>query len=141
MAAVGTTLSGEADRARRELSRCWDACEPVDHGPRCVIAHYLADLQPDLEAEVEWDERALAAYAHVADGELAAIGIPSASALAPSLHLNLGDGYRRQGRLAAARVQHAQGVLAVAGLPDDGYSRHLRAGLTRLGERIGEVGA
>ena len=40
-----------------------------------------------------WDERALAAYELVREDDLRPIGIDSARGFAPSLHLNLGDGY------------------------------------------------
>ena len=49
---------------------------------RSVIAHYVADLQSNLGEEVAWDERALAAYASVADQDLEPIGIPSSRAFA-----------------------------------------------------------
>ncbi len=103
-----------------------------------MLAHYLADLEDDLAAEVAWDERALAAYAEVGETELAAIGIPSAAGLAPSLHLNLGDGYRRQGRADDARQQLELGVLAVDALSDDGYASMIRSGLERLAERLAQ---
>lgn len=83
-----------------------------------------------------WDERALAAYAQVGDDDLAAIGIAHARSLAPSLHLNLGDGYLRQGRLTQARAQLAEGLAEAGALAPDGYGAHVRRGLTGLADRI-----
>ncbi len=103
---------------------------------RCVIAHYVADLQSELDQEVAWDERALAAYASVADSELEPIGIPSSRALAPSLHLNLGDGYLRQGRLDLAQRQLEAGLASRDALGDDGYGTLIRNGLAALGDRL-----
>ena len=60
---------------------------------------------------------ALSEHAHVADEDLAPLGIQSAAGLAPSLHLNLGDGYLRQGRVDAAGVQLAAGLEAWAPSP------------------------
>ena len=136
--AVGRALAGDRVGGRRDLLDLWDRTGPADAAPRCVLAHYLADLEDDLADEVAWDERALAAYAGVGETDLAAIGIPSAAGLAPSLHLNLGDGYRRQGRTQDARVQLEAGLAAVDVLTDDGYAAMIRSGLERLAERLGQ---
>lgn len=137
-AAIGQALAGDRDRARAALTTCWEETGETDHGQRCVIAHYLADLQPDLDDEVAWDERALAAYLHVTDQDLAPVGITSARGIAPSLHLNLGDGYLRQGRVASARAQLEAGHEAQHALPADGYGTLIRRGLAGLGDRIDE---
>jgi hypothetical protein len=110
---------------------CWAGTTETDHAQRCVPAHYLADLEGDLGAEVDGDEQALAAFAHVRDTDLAPIGISAAPAMAPSLHLNLGDGYVRQGRTALAQEQVTAGIAALDALPDDGYGAMIRGGLTR----------
>ncbi len=139
LAAVGTALGGDADAGGRLLQACWVETSEHDHAQRCVLAHYLADLQTSLDAEVSWDERALAAFAHVADDALAPVGIASAAGLAPSLHLNLGDGYLRQGRWPEARQQLDLGLGALPALDEDGYAAMIRAGLGRLRERLDQA--
>lgn len=134
--AVGTALQGDRSEGRQRLLVCWEGAAPGDHAQRCVLAHYLADLEPELGDEIAWDERALAAFVFVGDSELAAIGIPSAAGMAPSLHLNLGDGYLRAGRVTLAREQWEAGRRASSALSDDGYGALIRAGLGRLGERL-----
>jgi hypothetical protein len=136
-AAVGRSLGGDREGGRERLLACWAATTEDDHAQRCVLAHYLADLEAHLDDEVAWDERALAAFAHVRDDELAAVGIPSAAGMAPSLHLNLGEGYRRQGRTDEARAQVEAGLAAARHLADDGYGAMVRTGLDRLAERLG----
>lgn len=137
VAAVTTTLGGDRDAGRRDLLRCWESLGHTGYAAqRCVLAHYLADLEPDLDDEVRWDERALAAYADVQPHDLEAIGIPEAAGLAPSLHLNLGDGYRRQGRMREAQDQVAAGLVASGSLSDDGYGAMVRSGLQRLADRL-----
>ena len=134
--AVGLALGGDTQRGRDALSDCWHATTEADHAQRCVIAHYLADLQSSLDDEVSWDEVALSEHAHVADEELAPLGITSAAGLAPSLHLNLGDGYLRQGRVDAARAQLQAGMRSLSVLADDGYGTLIRSGLDRLETRV-----
>lgn len=134
--AVGLALSGDRRGGRDALSDCWTGTTETDHAQRCVIAHYLADLQSSLDEEVGWDERALSEHAQVADEDLAPLGIASAAGLAASLHLNLGDGYLRQGRVDAARAQLDAGMQARNVLPIDGYGSLIRSGLDRLEERV-----
>lgn len=114
----------------------WADLAPAEHAQRCVLAHYLADVHDDLDDEVAWDERALAAYESVGEHDLAAIGIPSAACFAPSLHLNLGDGYLRQGRPVDARRELESGRAAEDALGDDGYAHMIRSGLDGLQSRL-----
>lgn len=138
-AAIAVALSGERDEGRRQLMACWQATGEADQAQRCVLAHYLADVQADLADEVAWDERALAAYQHVADTDLAPIEIASAAGLAASLHLNLGDGLLRQGHLDQARAQLDAGLAAAHALGDDGYGNLIRNGLHGLAQRLSEA--
>jgi hypothetical protein len=138
LGSVQAVLTGEPVEGRRLMLVCWDRTGPQDAAQRCVLAHYLADLEPEVAEEVRWDERALAAYAAVAEDELAPIGIPSARAMAPSLHLNLGDGYLRLGRPGEAQSQLSAGLAAAGLLDDDGYGALIRQGLDRLAQRLAE---
>jgi hypothetical protein len=135
IAAVGRAQQGQAG-GREALWEQWEATAPGDHAQRCVLAHYLADRERGLADEVAWDEVALREHALLADDALAGIGIPSARGMAPSLHLNLGDGYLRQGRTTEARAQLDAGLAASDALGDDGYGAMIRGGLARLAERL-----
>jgi hypothetical protein len=139
LTAIGVALSGDKHRGHQLLMDCWSGTSETDHATRCVLAHYIADLQDDLEAEVAWDERALAAYRHVDPLAFSPIGVASAEGFAPSLHLNLGDGYRRLGRIDDARSQLDAGLAGIGALPEaDGYTAMVRNGLDRLGERLSD---
>jgi len=133
--AVGRAQQGR-DGGYEGLLEQWASTSADDHAQRCVLAHYLADREPELADEVAWDEVALREHALLADDALAAIGIPSARGLAPSLHLNLGDAYLRQGRVAEAQVQLAAGLEAADALGDDGYGALVLGGLERLSARL-----
>jgi hypothetical protein len=138
-AAIGVALGGDQTGGRDRLMRCWVGTTEADHAQRCVLAHYLADLQADLEHEIAWDRTALAEHALVKDEDLAPVGIASTRGIAPSLHLNLGDGYLRRGEVDAAREHLEQGLAAAEALPPDGYGKMIRAGLEALAQRIEAV--
>ncbi len=57
----------------------------------------------------------------------------------PSLHLNLGDVYRRLGDLELARAHLRLGHGALGALGDDGYARMVKGGLDRLADRLSET--
>lgn len=134
--AIGVALSGEQDRGHQLLSECWEATAPTDHAHRCVLAHYLADTETELGKEIAWDEIALEEHAFLQDDDLASLGIPSINGLQPSLHLNLADGYHRQGRTVLAREHLAKGQAATEVLHDDGYGKMIRSGLEHLAQRM-----
>jgi hypothetical protein len=55
----------------------------------------------------------------------------------PSLHLNLGEDYRKLGDLAAAREQLSLARARLDALCDDDYATGLRLALDGLAERLG----
>lgn len=134
--AIGAALSGERVRGRRLLLNCWEATTPMDHAHRCILAHYLADTETELEQEIAWDEIALEEHGFLRDDDLAALGMPSTNGFQPSLHLNLADGYRRLGKIALAQVHLTKGQATLGALEDDGYGKMIRAGLDNLAQRL-----
>ena len=91
--AVQLGQSGAPARARELLTALWDELGPTgDALHRCTLAHYLADLQDTTEAELTWDEQALAAVSDLTD-ERAQRYLSSlqVQAFLPSLYLNLAD--------------------------------------------------
>ena len=139
VAAVTSALTGDTALGRARLLACWADTGAADHAHRCVLAHYLADLETELDREVAWDRTALTEHAHVRAGDLAAIGIPSARGMLPSLHLNLGDGLLRGGDVSGAGQHLDEGLAACDALGDDGYAAMVRGGLERLGQRVDDA--
>jgi hypothetical protein len=134
-AAIELGQRGEREGALAALAGLWaDTDQPL---LRCAIAHAAADLQDDPRDELTWDLRALDASAAIRDDDVAAAGMPgTTAAMLPSLHLNVGEDYRKLGDLDAARRHQELGTAATPGLPDDGYGRMIRGGLKRLSERL-----
>lgn len=137
--AIATLQKGSRAEARREFAEIWATIE-ADPKPlhECTLAHFMADAQDDLLAELAWDQRALEAGLRCSDAE-AKEHHDSLSLVAfmPSLHLNLGDDYLRLGDRSACQTHLAAGIAACAGLPDTPYSKIVRGGLDRLAQRLG----
>ena len=136
VAGIVASQSGQAEEGREQLTAAWEGCGAHDHAVRCVVAHYLADLQEDVWAELEWDQRALSAHEHVQDEDLAPLGIASARAFLPSLHLNLGDAWLRMGDRVRAGRHLEEARAALDELGDDPYGDMVRKGVARLGGRL-----
>lgn len=115
----GSAREGAPARARELLAALWDEIGPTgDALHRCTLAHYLADLQDTTEAELAWDERALAAVSDLTD-ERAQRYLSSlqVQALLPSLYLTLADCHRRLGNVGPARGTPPRPPGSAAGRP------------------------
>ncbi|WP_328654142.1 hypothetical protein OG598_09965 [Micromonospora sp. NBC_00330] len=127
--AVQLGQSGAPARARELLTALWDELGPTgDALHRCTLAHYLADLQDTTEAELTWDERALAAVSDLTD-ERAQRYLSSlqVQAFLPSLYLNLADCHRRLGNVGPAREHLDRAREHLERLPADPYGESIRA--------------
>jgi hypothetical protein len=130
--------AGDREEARNRLTLLWSQTTGEgDLFHRCTIAHYLADTQNDLAAELEWDRRALAAADALTEDEVQwgehRLAVRS---LYPSLYLNLAAGHAKLGEVAAARreLRRAQDVLP--SLADDEYGAGIRAAVQRLERQL-----
>nr|WP_246257035.1 hypothetical protein [Amycolatopsis anabasis] len=132
-------VGGDRAGARELFARLWAEVGP-DGDPlhRCALAHHMADVRDDPAEELDWDLRALAAADSLTDerakeyhDSLAVRGFY------PSLHLNLGEDYRKLGDFDRAREQVALAREKLSALGDDEYARGIRAALDGLAERLG----
>lgn len=135
---LGAALSGPPG----SLEALWDSLDVRDHARRLVVAHYLADMQRDLESEVRWDELALMCADVVTDDALQEIHPTlTVAGFVPSLQLNLADGYRRMGRFdeAAQALEHSIALndhLPAADGEQGEYRQLIRDAQRRIGELI-----
>ncbi|MFJ3790002.1 hypothetical protein [Kitasatospora sp. NPDC090091] len=135
---VQAAQRGRTAEARESFEQLWDALgESGDVFHRCVLAHYLADLQDDPHAELEWDRRALAA----ADSLTAERAQTYESALQvrafyPALHLSLASDHLKLGEPDRAREELERAVRSLDALPEDAYSAGIRAAVAELRQRL-----
>jgi hypothetical protein len=146
MARIGAALAlgqqGRRAESREAFSGIWSELG-ADSDPlhRLTLAHHMADVQDDAGEELAWDLRALAAAEEVTDERAAAAGASGpVAAFYPSLHLNLGEDYRKLGDLPAARSHLDLGSRAAATLGDDAYGSMIKAGLAGLADRLAAKG-
>ncbi|WP_338177637.1 hypothetical protein [Candidatus Dormiibacter inghamiae] len=106
----------------------------------------MADVQDNVHEELIWNLRALAAAELITEAWAAQAGVRSSvSGLYPSLHLNLGECYRKLGDPDRARhhLRLGRGCRQDPRLTDTGscsadeYGQLVKAGLDRLAERLG----
>ena len=111
--------------------------ESGDPFHRCAFAQSMADVQDDVHDELVWDLSALETADLITHERTAKAEVTGTVAgFYPSLHLNLGECYRKVGDLNRAREHLRRGQAALGALGDDGYGRMVRGGLGRLGERL-----
>jgi hypothetical protein len=141
VAAVERGRSGERAAARSALAALWDEIGAQDGDPfhRCVLAHFLADLQDDLRAELHWDELALAAVAEVTDERArehdASLQVRG---LLPSLYLSLADDHRRLGEPGRAR-EFLDRARSVSDALDDGpYGTTVKGAMADITRALAE---
>lgn len=135
--AVCALHRGETSQGRAMLLTLWRALPP--DGERlqaCVIAHFLADTEAEVADELEWDLRALEAATGARDTEDGIAGSIVPETFLASLHLNVGDAYRRLGDRAQARRYALQALSRIDALPDGGYGATIAAATHRLWARL-----
>ena len=123
-AAVERGRGGDRANARAALEALWTEIgeDDGDAFHRCVIAHFLADLQDDVRSELLWDERALAAVAAVTDERAQEFDESlRVRGFLPSLYLSVADDHRRLGDLERAGDFLARARAASDALGDDAY--------------------
>ena len=130
---------GRREAARDLFAQIWDQIggERGDPLHVCVLAHAIADVQDDVHEELVWDQRALAAADLLTDARVAEAGVTlPVAGLYPSLHLNLGECYRKLGDLGRAREHLQRARAGIGALGDDEYGRLIKGGLDRLAQQL-----
>lgn len=137
MKAVALVERGERELARTMLLQLWDDLgQAGTPRQRCTIAHFLADTEEDAEAELAWDILALEAATGAAPEQGSDALTPELMSFLPSLHLNVGDAYRRVGKTECALAHAHFGLERICALPAGGYRDMVKGGLERLKTKL-----
>jgi hypothetical protein len=141
VAAVERGRSGERAAARLALEALWNEMGGNDGDAfhRCVLAHFMADLQDDERAELRWDELALMAVASVTDERAQEYDASlHVRGFMPSLYLSLADDHRRLGEMERAQefLDQARSVSDV--LDDDPYGLMIKNAIENIAGALAE---
>jgi hypothetical protein len=136
--AIQLALTGQSELACERLGELWATIPLEDSFHRCVLAHYMADLQTDPNDELHWDQLALAA-ALAASAESFGEHLPDVTreAFLPSLHLNLASSYERTDAMDLARHHAKLALAATASLPVTPLGQATQAAIVRIAARLG----
>ncbi|MHA6624304.1 hypothetical protein ACU61A_02725 [Pseudonocardia sichuanensis] len=140
-AAVQRGRTGDRTTARADLEAIWTEVgqRGGDAFHRCVVAHFLADLQDDDRDELMWDERALAAVSGVTDERAQEYdGSLRVRGFMPSLYLSLADDHRRLGDPDRAHEFLGKARSVSDALGDDGYGELVRSALEKISRALAD---
>ncbi|OLF17029.1 hypothetical protein [Actinophytocola xanthii] len=138
-AAVQRGQAGERASARQELEGMWAEVERDggDDFHRCVIAHFLADLQDNQHDELMWDERALAAVDGVTDERAQEYDQSlQVRGFMPSLYLSLADDHRRLGDADRAHEFLDKARATADALGEDPYGELVKGILEKVSQAL-----
>jgi hypothetical protein len=127
--------------ARQDLEELWAKVNDGDGDDfhRCVIAHFLADLQDNQHDELMWDERALAAVHNVTDERAQEFHESlQVRGFLPSLYLSLADDHRRLGDPTRAREFLDKARATVDALGADAYGELVRGAMDKVTHALAE---
>lgn len=119
--------AGQEAEARQAFSDAWNMA--TTDTEKCIAAHYIARQQPTPAEKLIWDERALGYAQQVTDDNIKE-GFPS-------LYLNIAKGYEDLNNLAAARENYRLAQSFLQYLPEDGYGKMIKGGISQGLERMG----
>lgn len=140
-AAVQRGQAGERAAARQELEEMWAevARGRGDDFHRCVVAHFMADLQDDEREELRWDERALASVGGVSDERAQQFQESlQVRGFMPSLYLSLADDHRRLGDANRAHEFLEKALATSDALGDDAYGELIRGAMDKVSRSLAE---
>lgn len=130
-------IQGDRAGARAVYAALWadlDAAGDDDPMHRVWVAHVTADAQDEPAEQVRWDLVALASADDAAErGGVDGVAVRT---FYPSLHLNLGEGFRRLGDDRRAREHLGEAERHLRGHPADDELAGIEAAVLALRQRI-----
>jgi hypothetical protein len=136
--AIALGQQGRRAEARHAFAQIWAAIGNAgDPLHRCMLAHHMADVQDDMREELAWDFACLGGRGldhWRARSRRGSHG--SGARVLASLHLNLGEDYRKLGNVDRARRHLDLGRQSLAFLGSDPYSLMIKGGLDGLAGRL-----
>jgi tetratricopeptide (TPR) repeat protein len=111
---------GQPEEARKLFMEAWE--HATTDFEKFTAAHFVARHQSTPANKLKWDKIALEKALNIDD--------ISVKGSYPSLYLNIGKCYEDMGDLVGANNNYEKAFSHLEFLPDDGYGRMIRSGIT-----------
>jgi tetratricopeptide (TPR) repeat protein len=125
---IETEGTGDIDAAKALYLEAWG--KATNNMEWFTAAHYLARNQTDLNEQLKWNMLSLE-YALKIDDE-------AIKGTYPSLYLNMGKSYEDLGNIPEAAKYYTLAQDHTHYLPDDGYGKMIRGGITEALKRVND---
>jgi tetratricopeptide (TPR) repeat protein len=131
LCAYGMQLEGEGkpEEAAQAFVQAWS--QATNNKEKFTAAHYVARHQKTIADKLQWDQTALDLALLIDDEAL--------QSLYPSLYLNIAKGYEDLNDFSNARANYQLALQYTSSLPDDGYGKMIKSGITKGIERVQSV--
>lgn len=128
LCAQGMNMEGEGktEEARKLFLQAWN--EASNDFEKFTSAHYVARHQKNVSDKLKWDKTALDLALKIKDENM--------KGHYPSLYLNIAKCYEDLNDKDNARKNYESALSFSNSLPDDGYGKMIRAGITNGIERV-----
>jgi tetratricopeptide (TPR) repeat protein len=123
---IAAEMAGDRTKAAALYRQAWDARK--DEYDACIVAHYLARVQPTPQHALEWNQEALR-LAEAVDQE-------KVKAFFPSLYLNVGKSHDDLGNKEKARKFYTLAAQTAEGLAGGRLTEMVRRGAADGLERV-----
>ena len=133
---IGISQSGEKDKARKLFEDLLPSLgsDPLHH---CIFAHYMADVQIELEKELYWDLKSCEYLEKLTDERLKLFhNSLNRKGFYASIYLNIANDYLKLHKFADSMKYVELAEKSSADLDDDGYGNMIRQGIKRAKDRM-----
>jgi tetratricopeptide (TPR) repeat protein len=117
---------GKPEEAKNLFIQAWD--EASNDFEKFTAAHYVARHQNSVKDKLKWDETALQFALKINDNTI--------KGTYPSLYLNIAKCYEDLNDFENARKNYEYALSFSDQLPDDGYGKMIKGGITNGLERL-----
>ncbi len=139
MQAIEVSFTGDKEKALQAFEALLPALSE-DPLHQCIFAHYMADLQPATELELNWDLKSLDYLKHLSDERLKEFHADlSIDGFYPSIYLNIAECYRKLNEREQAQSYIELAESHLIHLNEDGYGRMIKLGIQSLKGKLIDV--
>jgi hypothetical protein len=133
---IQISQSGNKEKARKLFNRIIPLLgnDPLHN---CIFAHYMADVQNELEKELYWDLKSLEYLDKLTDERLKQFNPTlNQKGFYASVYLNIAEDYRKSNMIESSKKYINLAEKSIHELDDNGYGNMIKQGIERIKEKI-----